>query len=175
MRLRSFRPVLPRAVAWWLLLFTAACQATTTSTIILVRHAERPPGADPDLNAAGQARAESLAVSLARTRVDAILHTQFKRTQQTAAPLAAQKSLTPIVLNASGPEIDHARDVVRRVNAFKGRTVVYVGHSNTVPVVIRELGIAPPPAIGDSEYSHFFIVTRTGNGPASLIRVRFGQ
>lgn len=156
-----------------LLLLSAACRATTT--VILVRHAERPPGADPELNAAGQARAESLAVSLARTTVDAIVATQFKRTQQTAAPLARQKGLTPIIVTATASEQEHAQAVVRQVNGFTGRTVVYVGHSNTVPAVIRALGIVPPPAIADSEYAHFFIVTKSGAGAASLVRVRYGR
>jgi broad specificity phosphatase PhoE len=166
-----------RSIVFVLLALGVACQrAISTTTIILVRHAERPPGTDPDLNDAGRARAESLAVSLMRTKVDAIVHTQFKRTQQTAAPLAAQKSLTPIVVSATGTEAQHAQAVVAQLNAFAGRTVVYVGHSNTVPAVIQALGIAPPaPAIGDSEYSHFFVVTRTGKGSASLVRVRYGQ
>ena len=166
-----------RSLVFVLLLTTAACQRViSTTTIILVRHAERPAGADPDLNDAGRARAESLAVSLMRTRVDAIVHTQFKRTQQTAAPLAAQKSITPVIVAATGTEVQHAQAVVAQLNAFAGRTVVYVGHSNTVPAVIQALGIAPPvPAIGDSEYNHFFVVTKTGKGPASLVRVRYGQ
>lgn len=158
-----------------MLLLAAGCRATAPTTVILVRHAERPPGADPDLDAAGLARAESLAVALARTTVDAILATQFRRTQQTAAPLARQKGLTPIIVTATAAEGEHAQAVVRQVDALKGRTVVYVGHSNTVPSVIRALGIVPPPAIADSEYAHFFIVTKAGGGPASLVRVRYGQ
>ena len=169
--------VVHRSLVLALLVGGAAChRAIATTTIILVRHAERPPGADPDLNDLGRARAESLAVSLMRTKVDAIVHTQFRRTVQTAAPLAAQKSITPIVVTATGTEVQHAQAVVAQVNALAGRTVVYVGHSNTVPAVIQALGIAPPaPTIGDTEYSHFFVVTKIGNGAASLVRVRYGQ
>lgn len=166
-----------RSLILVLVLAGVACQRTiATTTIILVRHAERPPGADPDLNDAGRARAESLAVSLMRTKVDAIVHTQFKRTRQTAAPLAAQKSITPTVVTATGTEAQHAQAVVAQLGLFAGQTVVYVGHSNTVPAVIQALGISPPAlTIGDAEYSHFFVVTKTGKGPASLVRVRYGQ
>lgn len=145
-----------------------------TSTVILVRHAERPPGTDPDLNAAGLARAESLAVALARTTVDGILQTQFKRTQQTAAPLARAKGLTPVVVTAGGTDAQHAQAVVAALAPFTGKTAVYVGHSNTVPAVIQALGIAPPPAIADTAYAHFFIVRRRGT-QAELIRVRYGR
>jgi phosphohistidine phosphatase SixA len=170
-------PLRPRAHVALLFLLVAgvACQRIQpTTTVILVRHAERPAGADPDLNATGQARAESLAVSLARSSVAGILHTQFKRTQQTAAPAATRLGITPVVVSAAGAEAQHAAAVVEALKAFTGRTALYVGHSNTVPAVIQALGIAPPPPIADGEYSHFFIVTRVGTGPARLIRVKYG-
>jgi phosphohistidine phosphatase SixA len=157
-----------------LIVTTAACRAPVTSTIILVRHAERPPGTDPDLNDAGYARAESLATALARTNVDGVLHTQFKRTQQTAAPLAKSKSLTPVVVSAAGTEAQHAQAVLAALAPFTGKTAVYVGHSNTVPAVIQALGIAPAPAIADTSYSHFFIVRKRGQA-AELVRVRYGK
>lgn len=165
--------ILPSLLAA-LLVTTAACRAPVTSTIILVRHAERPPGTDPDLNAAGYARAESLATALARTNVDGVLHTQFKRTQQTAAPLAKSKSLTPVVVSAAGTEAQHAQAVLAALAPFAGKTAVYVGHSNTVPAVIQALGIAPAPAIADTSYSHFFIVRKRGQA-AELVRVRYGK
>jgi broad specificity phosphatase PhoE len=152
----------------------AACSTAVTTTTILVRHAERPPGADPDINELGRARAESLVVALARTQVDAIIHTQFKRTQQTAAPLAVSKHLTPIVVQAAA-ESTHVRAVLEALRAFTGKTAVYVGHSNTVPAIIEALGITPRPVIPETEYRDFFIVRQTGKGPAELIRVRYGQ
>jgi phosphohistidine phosphatase SixA len=166
--------ILTRVLTAVLLVAGVACRAPVTSTIILVRHAERPPGTDPDLNELGYARAESLAVALARTNVDAVLHTQFKRTQQTAAPLAKAKSLTPLVVSAAGTEAQHAQAVLAALAGFTGKTAVYVGHSNTVPAVIQALGIAPAPVIADTSYSHFFIVRKRGRA-AELVRVRYGR
>lgn len=166
-----------RLIRWFLpilLVASAACRAPVTTTVILVRHAERPPGTDPDLNAAGLARAESLATALTRTNVDAVLHTQFKRTQQTAAPLARAKSLTPIVVSAAGTEAQHAQAVLQALAPFNGKTSVYVGHSNTVPAVIQALGIVPAPTIADTSYSHFFIVRKRGSA-VELVRVRYGK
>ncbi len=155
------------------MLLTACAHAATT--VILVRHAERPPGTDPDLLPEGRARAESLAVSLARTTVDAIIHTQFKRTGQTAAPLAAQKGVTPLVVTATGTEVQHAAEVVRSLDGLKGKTVVYVGHSNTVPAVIQALGITPAPVISDTSYANFFIVTRGKGNAATMVRAKYGK
>ena len=45
----------------------------TTTTIILVRHAERDPGLDPPLNAEGEVRAQALANVLNQNGVTAIL------------------------------------------------------------------------------------------------------
>ena len=59
--------------------------------VVVVRHAEKSTNdpRDPDLDAAGQARARALAAALAGSRLDAVHATQFKRTRQTAAPAAA--------------------------------------------------------------------------------------
>ena len=37
-------------------------------------------------------------------------------------------------------------------------TVLVVGHSNTVPEIIKALGVQAPVALGDSDYDHLFIV-----------------
>lgn len=174
MRIGSMSGFIRVVAALGVALGATACVRPVVTTVILVRHAERPPGADPELNEAGLARAESLAVALTRARVDAVFHTQFKRTQQTAAPVARQHNLTPRVIPATGTEAEHANAVVAQVDAMKGKTVVYVGHSNTVPAVIQALGISPAPAIADTSYSHFFVVRRS-KGQAELMRVRYGK
>ena len=64
------------------------------------RHAERADSgaggmaSDPPLSAAGRARAESLAAMLKDTKLTAIFTTEFKRTQETAAPVAAAQHVT---------------------------------------------------------------------------------
>jgi broad specificity phosphatase PhoE len=156
------------------LLLGACARAVPVTTVILVRHAERPPGTDPELSADGLARAESLAVALSATHIDAIIHTQFKRTQQTAAPLAARKGITPMVLSAAGASAAHEQAVVDQVRRLAGRTIVYVGHSNTVPGVIQRLGIASPVSIPDSQYHDLFIVMQKGEAVPSMIRARYG-
>jgi phosphohistidine phosphatase SixA len=140
--------------------------------IFLVRHAERADtanggaptmGSDPELSAAGHARAESLASMLKDAGISTIFVTEYKRTQQTAAPLAKALGLTPTVINAKDTP-----GLVTQLRQIKGNALV-VGHSNSVPTVIAELGVKGAPAIEDDEYDNLFIVTQ----PRDLIQLRF--
>jgi hypothetical protein len=48
-----------------------------------------------------------------------------------------------------------------------------VGHANTLPDVIKALGVAEPVAIGDNDYDNLFIVVRAPSGKATLIRLKY--
>ena len=121
--------------------------------------------ADPDLSEAGRARAESLASALKDARVTAIYATEFKRTQQTAAPLAKALGLTVKVVTSKS-----AADLLKQLKAEKGNVLV-VGHSNTVPDVIKGLGVTTPVTIGDDEFDNMFLVS-TGTPPA-VVRLHY--
>jgi phosphohistidine phosphatase SixA len=149
-------------------------QAAAQASVFVVRHAERtdtgtgmtpPPGADPDLSAAGQVRAASLAAMLEDAGITAIYATQYKRTQQTAAPLAAALGVTVITI----PSADTAA-LAAKLKAAPGNVLV-VGHSNTVPDVIKGLGVDARVTVAESEYDKLFIVVR-GDKP-TLVRLRY--
>lgn len=145
------------------------------TTVLVVRHAERPAGADPSLDAAGQARAQALADALASAGVTAIYTTQYRRTQETAAPLAQRLGLTPRVIAAGGGDAAsaHANEVATAIRSNDaGGVVLVVGHSNTVPLIVRALG-GTAPEIADSEYANLFIVTVPGTGTARTVRARY--
>lgn len=160
-----------------LLLAAAASFAATpqVTTVILVRHGEKATEGmanDPQLSAAGKARAEELARVLADANVVAIYTTPYHRTRNTAAPLAAALKLTPV--EVAGGKGYHA-DVVAKILAdHAGETVLVVGHSNTTPDVLRQLGIANPPAIADSQYDDLFVVTLAAGAPPRMVRLRYG-
>jgi len=120
--------------------------------------------ADPDLSDAGRVRAESLAAALRDAKITAIYVTKYMRTQQTAAPLAKALGLTVNIVAAD------AADVVKQLASAKGNVLV-VGHSNTVPEVIKGLGVTAPVPIGDDEFDNLFIVT-TG-APPSVLRLHY--
>jgi broad specificity phosphatase PhoE len=143
-------------------------------SVMLVRHAERADtaaggaptmAADPDLSDVGRARARTLAGMLRDAAITAIYVTEFRRTQQTAAPLAAALGLTPIVIKAAD-----TATLVERLRASTGHVLV-VGHSNTVPAVAAALTATDPITIGDDEYDNLLVVP-LGPSPR-LLRLRF--
>jgi hypothetical protein len=76
-------------------------QPGTTTTIIMVRHAERDPGTDPPLNVEGQARAQALAKMLGENGVTAIYTVDYLRNRQTVQPLADKLGLTPAIVDVT--------------------------------------------------------------------------
>lgn len=162
-----------------LLLLTAAAvrqRPAAPITVVLVRHAEKAAegGSDPLLSPAGEERARALALALRDAGVSAIVTTQLKRTQLTAAPLATERRLTPEVVQAGGAVPAHARAIADAVRRHAGQVVLVVGHSNTVPAIIGALGGPKLPDLCDSEYGSLFIVTLPASGRARLIRSRYG-
>lgn len=151
-----------------------AASAAAQQSVFLVRHAEKSDpaagasaamAADTDLSAAGRARAESLAAMLKDARITAIVVTQYKRTQQSAVPLAKALGVNAIEVHS-----DDIKGQVERITAASGNVLV-VGHTGSVPKVLAALGIADPPSIPETEYDNLFIVTR-GLKP-SVVRLRF--
>src|SRR5256885_56494 len=112
-----------RFVLCCLLLGLLLSGASARSTIFIVRHAEKADTTkDPDLSEAGRVRAEALAKVLRDANITAIYATEFKRTQQTAAPLAKALGLTVTTLPA-----ENSAAVVAKLRASIGNSLV-VGH-----------------------------------------------
>jgi broad specificity phosphatase PhoE len=146
--------------------------AAETTTVIVLRHAEKATdaGDDPPLSPTGLARAERLAGLLAAAPLDAVYASDTQRAQQTAAPLAARHRL-PVTVRA-------ARDVRGLIgdigDRHVGRSVVVVGHSNTVPEIVSALTRGKQAvAIADDEFDRIFIVTVTRFGPPSTTELRY--
>lgn len=147
--------------------------ALAQQTIFVVRHAERADAGtagatmmanDPELSAAGRARAQSLAAALKDAKIAAIYTTEYKRTRQTAEPLAGALGIEVTVVPA--------RDLAALVGKLKGGgNALVVGHSNTVGPIIEQLGVAEPVTLGDEDYDNLFVVVR-GEKPA-LVRLHF--
>ncbi len=138
---------------YFLLLSAFLSTATAQSTILIVRHAEKADATkDPDLSEAGRARSEGLAKTLRDANITAIYATEFKRTQQTAAPLAKALGITVTIL----PAKDNAA-LIAKLRASTGNTLV-VGHGDTVPDLIKALGISDPINIAENDYDNLFAV-----------------
>jgi len=136
------------------------------STVFIVRHAEKVDDSkDAELSEAGRARAEALANVLRDSKIGVIYTTQFKRTQQTAAPLARVLGLALTTLPA-----EKKAALVEKLRTSTSPSLV-VGHGNTIPDIIKALGITEPVNIPDSDYDSLFVVVR-GEKPY-LIRLHY--
>lgn len=123
----------------------------------VMRHLNTPQGErDPDLTSEGQAAAARLPGLFARERPAAIYVTAFRRTRQTAAPLAARYGLTPIVYDpADTPSL------VAQVRSGPLPALV-VGHSNTVPDIVEQLGGARPAPLSHPDFGDVWRVDAQG-------------
>ncbi|MGK2860151.1 MAG: SixA phosphatase family protein [Thermoanaerobaculia bacterium] len=145
-------------------------KATPVTTVIFVRHAEKMPDIDnPPLTPVGRARAGELANVLRDAGITAIYTTSWARTRETAEPVAKLLGVTPVVFDGKASEIAQA---IRETH--RGRTVLVVGHSNTIPDIIAALGVARPPTIGDGEHDGLFVCAVGAEGQAHLLTLRYG-
>ena len=155
-----------------LVLAVGLCPLAPAATIIVVRHAERNAGMSADvlLNAKGEERAKQLAALLKDANLKAIFTTEVKRTQQTAEPAAQQFHLQPVVI----PAADVDTLISRLKELPNDDTVLVVGHSNTVPLVIQKLGGTAAP-LGENEYDRLTIVVTHGSQKPSVLVLRYGN
>jgi broad specificity phosphatase PhoE len=134
----------------------SAQQASTV--VIVVRHADKDtiPKADPPLTAAGVVRAKALAVAVADAGVEAIITTELLRSRETARPLAEAQRLTPITVPHGSDIAQHAQAVAAAVRKLRGKTVLVVGHGETVGPIIQALGGPAIPEVCGYEYSNLY-------------------
>jgi broad specificity phosphatase PhoE len=156
-----FRRLLCAALATLSLLPGLA--AAEPSAIYLVRHGEKLAGQDPELSPRGQERARHVAAILHRAGITAIFSSKTVRTQQTAAPLAQQTGLSVQLYDPMAP-----RALVEQVRKLTGAVVV-VGHSNTLPELVRLFGGAPGADIADDEFDRLYQLLPGADGQVRTI------
>lgn len=151
-----------------------AADSDETTVVFLVRHAEKAhddhhEGRDPDLTGAGRRRAETLAKILAPAGVTRIHSTDYRRTLETARPLAEARGLEVATYDARDPAA-----LVRQLRQSPGRHLV-VGHSNTTPELVAMLGGEPGPPIQEKcEYDRMYVLVLGSDRPTTTIHQRYG-
>lgn len=147
------------------LVFGAAADAAAQSnkTIILVRHAEKVVAApddktgDVDLTSEGRDRAVRFAKVAKRFRPGEIFSTAYKRTRQTAEPIAKLRGKEIQTYDATKhPEL------IDLILKSKTKRFVVVGHSNTVPFLANLLAKKEIfRQLPDAEYGVIYLIRLT--------------
>jgi broad specificity phosphatase PhoE len=147
-----------RPLAALLLLLPLAASATAAPRpapdYYVMRHLQKAAGDDPGLNPQGLANARRLVkvFRMRGIRPQAIYVSNTRRAHETAAPLAAALHVKLLEYNAPDTPA-----LVARVRAGPPRVLI-VGHSNTVPQIIGQLGGTPPPPLAETDFGDLWHV-----------------
>ncbi len=143
-----------------LLLIVLTNHANAETTIYLTRHAEKATNTenkDPELTAIGKFRAENIAKQLSKVGIVAIYSTNYKRTLQTAKPLANYLNLEIKIYDSKNP-----LEFAEQVKTMQG-AIFIVGHSNTVPKLTHLISGKPVKTINEKEHDNLYQVILTKN------------
>lgn len=128
--------------------------ASANATMIyLTRHAEKSAtGSDPALTPEGVTRAQNIAAALKKAGIKHIFSTAYARTQQTAQPLS---QVLGIAVQTYDP--GQLASFAQQLRALPEHSLV-VGHSDTTPELIRQLGGDPGSEIAETEFDRLYQV-----------------
>lgn len=155
-------------------------ESQATTTIIFVRNADVDTAVaangDPELSVLGRRRAELLADALQDidvvAGVDAIYASEFRRTQQTAAPVARRLELDVRVTDPYGIE----EFMAQLLREHKGEIVLVVTHGDVLAPLVEELhGSKNIPPMDDVSDDNIYIVTIPWFGKVKTLRLRYGM
>lgn len=169
LRVGRYAALLLAVACLWLV--AASLPADSALVVYLVRHAEKTEGgSDPALSAKGVERAAALAAALRDAGITAVHSTDFRRTRDTAAPLADHLGLV-----VREYQWDSLRDLAAEMQYEGGRHLV-VGHSDTTPELVGLLGGEPGPPIDEpSEYDRLYVVVTAPGGAVTTVLLRYGN
>ena len=153
-------------------------ESQATTTVIFVRHAEKDLTQldNPGLSDQGRARVAELTRQLIDADVvagiDAIYSTSYRRNTETVQPLAKILNLEINYYNPTENE-----EVLENIlDNHKGKIILVVAHSDTVPILIADLGASKNvPPIAEHEYDNIYIVSIPWFGKTKTIRLRYGM
>jgi len=168
---------------YMLLLFFTASYFPTNAQLItfknnakiyLVRHAEKLTGDDPLLTIEGNKRAGDLMRALKDKEIERIYITEYKRTQHTGDSLRIQLGIDTVHYLSDTSCIDLMSKL--KANQDLNRTILIIGHSNTLPTIIRKLGLLDyaPADIPSNEFDNLFLM-KFKKGTPSLTKMKFGE
>ncbi|WP_439505805.1 SixA phosphatase family protein [Sediminibacterium sp.] len=164
--------MLKKSIVGLLVILWGSIAVAQNTTLWIVRHAEKDTAqanrANPDLSEKGKQRALDLADYLKKVKIALIYSTDTKRTKQTAAHFA-------MPIEIYNPK-NLAELTVQIREKSKGKTILIVGHSNTVLETIEALGgQRPVKQLNDDDYDYIFKVEIGTESKSKVEAFQFGQ
>ena len=155
--------------------------AGAQQAIFLVRHAEDVRSrdvVDRPLTEAGHRRAMLLSTVLKDAGINTIFTSSLQRTIKTAEPLAKAlqiepKTLPQLTTKFKTSDMESFVELLR--TQHRENIVLFVGHSNTVPALLKALGHQAEIRIPETEYDNVFVVIPKSEGHPTVLRLRFNQ
>lgn len=149
-----------KIVLWFIAaVLLAGGAAAQKKTFILVRHAEKDISAaadrvDPDLTQIGRERAVRLVATIKRYKPGAIYSSDFKRTRDTASPMAARRKKDVQIYDPK-----KLTELLTTMMVSKTKRFLVVGHNTTTPalanLIIKEDKYK---ALSEAEYGKIWII-----------------
>ena len=145
-------------------------------TVFVVRHAEKISESDQRLTDAGRERATRLAKMLSAAGIRAIYATDTERAKDTAGPLAERLHLAVTTYDVGAGMAKGAPDATAFAAQLRrdhpNDAVLVVGHSNTLPAILKALGCQEEVTIAAQQYDDLFVVVPGAPG-ATLVRMKY--
>jgi phosphohistidine phosphatase SixA len=156
-------------------MFAALGTTAQQTTVYIVRHAEKnltdPNAKDPALSMEGLQRSYDLDKLLAQEGISAIFSTNYIRTKKTGEPLAKRIGKDVILYDPA----QSAELVAKVKKEFNGKSVVIVGHSNTILQLVEAFGGKTTiTEIKDYEYRNLFKL-ELARSNVNTTEMSFGQ
>jgi 2,3-bisphosphoglycerate-dependent phosphoglycerate mutase len=130
-----------------------------TTQYYFIRHAEKADSSkNPDLSEKGLERALEWKALFSAIQFDAVYSTDFKRTLQTIHQIVVENDQ---LLKLYNPQI---LDIETFKKETKGKTILIVGHSNTIPKMVNQLIKENKYGdIAENQFGNLYIVTLLEN------------
>ena len=147
----------------------ASSSVNAQEAVFVIRHAEQELTGTIDaiLRPEGRERATDWATILRPSGLDLVVTTEIERSRATGTIIAEALEV---------PRLEFSRGASSGIAKFLRENypedvVLVVGHSGTIPKLLRSFGYPDTFPIGYSEYGWLFIVTPLENGPPAVTRL----
>lgn len=167
-RSRRINRAMPLAVSLFAVLATTS-PVIGQEKIFVIRHAEKEAtGSDPSLTDAGRERARDWAKLLSNAGIKIVINTNATRSRETgeiiSQALAAKRAEVPISNLAALMDL--------MTFDYSEETILVVAHTETIPSILREMGVSDAINVTEEDYANLFFVAKSDGHTATFIHLR---